>query len=473
MKTLESVATHIRERAAEHCAAAGVPGYLAGVAHGGEQVVVAHGIANNATGAPMREDTGFLYGSITKVMTTTLVLQQVERGAVDLDERVVAYLPDFRLAAPAEAGEIRVRHLLTHTNGIDADLFVPEACGPDALRHFVHELGRHCGALFAPGEYMSYSNGGMIVAGRLLEAVTGATYHELLERALFGPAGMDGSRTSAEAAILRSTAAGHFPDPEHGARLTGMFKLPDTWAPAGATAVGPVADLLAFGRVHLDGGRSPAGRRVLSEESTARMRTVAFDMGTPNVSPIGLGWLLVPFGGTTALSHSGASPGGVAVLVVLPEHDLVFAAFGNDMRAMPLHDENLLWLLREHLGVEVPDLLPRTAPAADLDRYAGTYRSNQMRVDVRVVGGQLEEDSAYEPEDEAQARIFTAFAGGALAYPPRRFVPVGKDLFVPAGMPLAAFNGYSRQFLVSYHGDAGGRPTHRCAGGRMARREAA
>jgi hypothetical protein len=101
----------------------------------------------------------------------------------------------------------------------------------------------------------------------------------------------------------------------------------------------------------------------------------------------------------------------------------------------------------------------------------GTYRSNQLRVDVSVADGQLEEQLAYEPLDEVQERIFTGFSGGSFPIPPRRFAPVGKDLFAPAGMPLQAFNGYSRQLLVSYHGIDEGRSTYRCAGGRMTRRE--
>ena len=62
-----------------------LPGYLAGVYHDGDQTVVAHGVVNVVTGVPMTEDTGFLFGSVTKVLTTTLVLQQVERGIIDLD----------------------------------------------------------------------------------------------------------------------------------------------------------------------------------------------------------------------------------------------------------------------------------------------------------------------------------------------------------------------------------------------------
>jgi CubicO group peptidase (beta-lactamase class C family) len=460
---LETVASHLREQAAAFCGASTVPGYLAGVYHAGDQTVVSHGLANVATGTPMRDDTGFLIGSITKVLTATLLLQQFERGVVDLDERVVRYLPDFRLTTPGAAEEIRVRHLLNHTNGIDADLYFPDARGPAALQAFVDGLGQHCGALFGAGEFVSYSNGGMIVAGRLLEVVTGRSYHELLERNAFAPIGMADSSTSAEKAILRSTAVGHFAD----GRRTDMFMLPETWAPAGATPIGTIRDLLALGRTHLARGLAPSGKRVLSTESATRMQTPTIDMGTPNVSPLGLGWPLVPFGKVTALALSGASPGGVAVLVVVPEHDFVFCAFGNQPRALALHDQLLLWLLRQHLNVEVPDFVPDLAPLDDLGCYVGTYRSNQLRVDVRVVDDQLEESMTYEPLDEVNERTFSGFSGGALPQQSRRFVPVGKNLFAPAGMPLQAFSGYSRQLLVSYH--AGAR--YRCAGGRMTRRE--
>ena len=473
MTDLEHCANHIREQAAAFCAASNVPGLLAGVSHGDADTIVAHGVANIATGAPMRDDTGFLFGSVTKIMTTMLVLRQVELGTIDLDERVVAYLPEFTLTTPGAAAKIRVRHLLTHTNGIDADFSCPDGAGRDALKVLVDLLGKQCGTLFEPSQYMSYSNGGMNVAGRLLEVVTGQSYPDLLEREIYATAGMAGASTSAEQAILRSTAVGHFPDPATmAARRTGMFKLPDTWAPAGASPIGTVGDLLTLGRTHLAGGVSPQGTQVLSAESIEAMRTMQFDMGTPNVPPVGLGWLLMPFGAATVLSHSGASPGGAALLAVVPDHDLVFAAFVNDMRGVALMDGILLWLLREHLGVEVPDLIEGTTPAVDLTAYEGTYRSDQLRVDVRAVDGQLEEKMSYEPLDAEQGRIFAGFSGGMMSeeLPPRRYVPVRDGLFAPAGVPLEAFNGYSRNMLISYHGVAHGQATLRCAGGRMSRR---
>ncbi len=138
-----------------------------------------------------------------------------------------------------------------------------------------------------------------------------------------------------------------------------------------------------------------------------------------------------------------------------------------------LHDQLLLWLLGQYLGVEVPDLVSETTAVSDLTPYGGTYRSNQLRVDVRVVDGQLEEQVTYEPQDAVQEQILTRFSGGSFSAPPRRLSPIRKDLFAPAGMPLQAFNGYMRQLLVSYHGMSQGRANYRCAGGRMTRREQA
>ncbi|GGS89887.1 hypothetical protein GCM10010156_55400 [Planobispora rosea] len=468
---LHTVEARIREQITAHCESGDVPGFVAGVCHAGEQTIVAHGTANAATGAPMRQDTGFLFGSVTKVLTTMLVLQQVDRGLLDLDTPVVKHLPDFALTVPGAADKILVRHLLSHTNGIDADLFFPVAKGRDALKTYITGLASSCGSMFEPGEQLSYSNGGMIVAGRLLEVITGTPFPELLERDVYTPVGMKDSGTSAEQAILRSTAIGHFPDPATGAaRPTGMFMLPDTWGPAGGTPVGTVADLLALGRTHLAGGVSPSGTRVLSTGSTTLMQQVSYDMATPNVPPMGLGWVRYPFGDTTVLAMSGASPGGVAILCVVPEHDLVFAAFGNTPGAIMLQDRLLQQLLRERLGVRIPALITGVQQDVDLTPYAGTYRSDQLRIDVRVVDGQLEEQAAYEPADASQERVFTAFTGGMTAAPPQRYVPIRAGLFAPAGYPPETFDGYLRLLLVSYHDIRDGRARFRNGGGRLTRR---
>jgi CubicO group peptidase (beta-lactamase class C family) len=211
----------------------------------------------------MHEDTGFLLGSVTKLLTTTLVLQQVERGVLDLNERVITYLPEFKLTTPSAAENIHVRNLLTHSNGIDADMLFVDAKGGNALKIFLEALGKYCGTLFKPDEYVSYSNGGMIVAGRLLEVVTGKSYHDLLKHDVYVALGMNDSCTSAEEAILRSTAVGHFPDAtSKGTRRTDMFMLPESWAPAGSTPIGTISVLLTFGKSHLTKAVSISEKRI-------------------------------------------------------------------------------------------------------------------------------------------------------------------------------------------------------------------
>jgi hypothetical protein len=130
--------------------------------------------------------------------------------------------------------------------------------------------------------------------------------------------------------------------------------------------------LFAPGRVRQLLQRRPA-------ESVELMATVTHDPGTPDTSPVGLGRLVRTVGGTKVLTMTGASPGGVAVLVVVPSQELVFAAYGNDAWVLSLHDELLLELVD---GQETRTLAP---VETDLRPYAGTYRSNQLRIDVRVV----------------------------------------------------------------------------------------
>ena len=100
----------------------------------------------------------------------------------------------------------------------------------------------------------------------------------------------------------------------------------------------------------------------------------------------------------------------------------------------------------------------------------GTYRSNQLRIDVGIVDGQLEERITYEPADESQERIFTEFAAGMTSAPPRRYVPIRSGLFAPVDYPLEMFDGYLRLLLVSYRDLHDGHARFRTGGGRLTRR---
>jgi CubicO group peptidase (beta-lactamase class C family) len=103
---------------------ANVHGAALGIWSDGQQILAAHGVLNSATQVPVTTDSVFQVGSITKIWTATMIMQLVDEGLVSLNTTVSEVLPGARLGTADVAGQVTVRHLLTHTSGIDGD-------GPD------------------------------------------------------------------------------------------------------------------------------------------------------------------------------------------------------------------------------------------------------------------------------------------------------------------------------------------------------
>src|SRR3712207_781133 len=80
----------------------------------------AAGVADRGTAEPLTVDHVLRPGSVTKMLTATLVMQCVDEGLVGLDDPVVQHVPEFRLRDDGDAERVLVRHLLSHTSGIDA-----------------------------------------------------------------------------------------------------------------------------------------------------------------------------------------------------------------------------------------------------------------------------------------------------------------------------------------------------------------
>src|SRR5687768_6079337 len=109
-----------------------VPGASAAVFRAGQWEVAAAGVTNVTTGVDVTAGTVMHIGSITKVLTATLVMQLVDEGRVELTAPLKRYLPEFQVADRDAAELITVEMLLNHTCGIDGEYF-PDA-GPDAER---------------------------------------------------------------------------------------------------------------------------------------------------------------------------------------------------------------------------------------------------------------------------------------------------------------------------------------------------
>jgi len=116
-------AAHWTTRLAELARQAGVPGAVLGIWAGGQEVLAASGLLNRATRVRVSTGSLFQIGSITKLWTATMIMQLIDEGLLSLDTTVTQALPGVRLGAADLGDRITVAHLLTHTSGIDGDIF--------------------------------------------------------------------------------------------------------------------------------------------------------------------------------------------------------------------------------------------------------------------------------------------------------------------------------------------------------------
>jgi CubicO group peptidase (beta-lactamase class C family) len=379
--TRASLATGLDDLVHDLVTRHGIPGALVGVVEDGRIEIGAAGNANLNSGVEMTPDTLFLTGSITKVWTTTLLMSLIEEGLIDLDAPLRRYLPDLVLGGSDIAEALRVRHLVTHSTGLDAaDMLADTGEGDGAIASFV-DLLDGVGQLFEPGEYFSYNNAGFVLAGRIIEVVTGDGFSTAMRQRLFAPLGLERSMFTAKEAILHRVAIGHYPH-ESGYVPTSRFLMPESWAPAGTTLTTSVSDTLAFAQTHLP--TLNASPRILSAESVERMAAHHIDFPVPATGSCGLGWLRKQHGRNVVLTHGGGSYGGVAMFGVVPDIDAAYIAFANGGGgSMQFHHDLAQAILEERFGLPPefePDL---SGPSPDPKRYEGVYR--QWGAEISII----------------------------------------------------------------------------------------
>lgn len=388
-------APHWQQRLAELASKHKVPGASLGIlrvgaaADGSDDVLVeaVHGVLSTATGVEVTPDSAFQIGSIGKVWTTTVVMQLVDEGKLDLDAPIRDVLPELRVADEEVSAQVTMRHLLTHTSGIDGDVFTDTGRGDDCLQRYVASLtevrqSHDLGATF------SYCNAGFVIAGRVIEKLTGQTWDAAMKERLFVPLELEHTTTLPEDTILGRAAVGHVGEPDEEPRPTRRWLLPRSVGPAGLIS-STARDLTAFARMHLAAGVATDGTRVLSAESVAHMQERQTDL--PDVHTVGdgwgLGWILFGWNGARLIGHNGGTIGQSAYLRVLPERGLAVALLTNGGHARDLYDE----LYREafaEVGVDMPAALQPPEPSelapprVDTSRYVGVYERHSLRTEI-------------------------------------------------------------------------------------------
>jgi CubicO group peptidase (beta-lactamase class C family) len=386
MSTLDDVHAWLDERLPELLQEYNVPAAAWAVSYEGRILDGAAGVLNKATAVEATADSVFQIGSVTKLWTSTLVLQLVDEGRVGLDDPVRTHLPEFRIGDEAAAGRITVRQLLNHTAGFEGDIFTDTGTGDDCLEKYVATLGE-VQQLFPPGERFSYNNAGYCVLGRLVEVLRGKPYDTCLREHVIAPLGLTHTATGPYEAIKFRAAMGHVePEPGAGYVPAPVWAMARSNAPAGSMLSMRARDLATFARMHLEDGRAGDGTRVLAEETVARMREREVEL--PDLGLMGTSWGLgferFDTAAGTVIGHDGTTIGQAAFLRMVREAGLAVVLLTNGGDGISLYRDVVGHVLEALSGVALPALpAPPAEPwPVDAFRYVGTYSAEVFDLTV-------------------------------------------------------------------------------------------
>jgi CubicO group peptidase (beta-lactamase class C family) len=387
----------------------------------------AAGVLNNDTGVEATTDSLFHIASITKPMTTTLAMQLVDEGKLDLDATVKHYLPQFRVASREASERITVRQLLSHASGVDGDLFIETTRGEDRVAKLV-EAGHVLEQLHEPGRGFSYCNHGFAIAGRILEVLDGSDFDTIWRKRLSAKLNAPTLLTLTRDALRYRVAVGHV-----GAKNTvpSQIFLGTSAGPAGATPMARARDLVSFALMHLNGGVTREGVRVLSEGAVRAMQEPQTHLpASASAHHFGLGWMLIDWGGHKIFGHDGVSIFQRSYLRISPDKRTVFSLLTNGGDGVGLFRELATEFFGEAGITMTPVLEAAKGVRIDVSQYAGSYERFGSTTTVGEKDGALTMTSAWTAD---WARELYGVQG------PFALEPAGNDLFlwrVPAAEPI-------------------------------------
>src|SRR5580765_2262872 len=182
-----------------------IPGLELAVIKAGKTTKVGgYGLANVELNVPVRPETIFKIGSVSKQFIASGIMLLVEEGKIGLDDKISKYLE----GTPETWKDISVRHLLTHTSGIvrDAPGFNPYKIQSEAD---VIRTAYPLPLRFAPGEKWEYCNVGYFSLAEIIRKVSGRPWGDYLNERLFLPLEMNATRTTTMTEIVQNRANGY------------------------------------------------------------------------------------------------------------------------------------------------------------------------------------------------------------------------------------------------------------------------
>lgn len=315
------------------------------------QTLLASGYGTRIKGqsAPANENTLFAIASNSKNVTASCLGILVDEGKVKWDEPVKIYLPEFTLSDPVIAERITVRDTLSHRAGFGLGagdlLFWPNSdrSRADVLRQ----------AAFVPIEdgfraNYHYCNLMFVVAGAIIERVSGMTWEDFVQTRIFDRLGMSESVPLARLADPEKSALPHGrvgPPLRYQGEMTQIARsIVEVWNWDNAAAAGGICasahDWAKWIALRLNNGLLPDGSRLFSE-------AVAKEMYKPNIlvsasegptaelpnrsiaNTYAMGLQVQDYRGERIATHGGGSPGGISATVLIPGRKTGFSVFTN------------------------------------------------------------------------------------------------------------------------------------------------
>ena len=377
-------------RALDHV---GVPGAVVGVSRGGVVETQAFGIAHLESGLPVTQDTVFRVASITKPITATMIMSLVEEGMIDLDRAVGDYLPGIPLSDGPDSWQhaITMRHLLSHTAGIDCELGFNQAQFGNSDSALARAISLYNGLhqWAAPGTTMSYGNTGYWLAGRVAEVVSGLPYERLIRDRIARPLGLDRTVFTADEAIVRPVALGHQPvhpmSAQH--KLIKSFGYPRARRASGGV-ISSAANLLTFANWHV--GVALAGPAI-TRELRDEMRKPVARLRASNDESWGLGWdLESSTDGTSIIGHGGSFGGYQTQLTLVPDRKFAFVVLSNSSHGAKAIRSIERTILKIELDLELAQPEAADISPDDLAQFAGTWSQPLARYRVKPADGGLD-----------------------------------------------------------------------------------
>jgi CubicO group peptidase (beta-lactamase class C family) len=416
-----------------------VPGAAVAIVHAG-RVVLLRGYGQSRLDDGTRVDparTLFRIGSVSKVFTSVAVLQLAERGTLDLQRDIRAYVPDIPLRYGATTHQ-----LLTHTAGLDERFAIASNRALDRPPSLADRLRLDPPKqAVRPGTAYSYSNSNFALAGLVVEKLGGLAYEEYMTDRVFSPLRMI------------ATTAGRPADPNmanlaRGYRWTGntLQSVPQRFGstdPAGGIST-TAADMGRFMLALLSDG-SIDGGRILSPASVKMLLAPQYTPD-PRISPRGYAFLHWFTRGHHLQHHDGTLGDHISVLVLEPDERFgIFVA--SNSASNDVGNQLLEPLLTYVFGPTAPTV-PPPSPLPDAvrraQRFAGTYR------DYRHTRNDMTRLMALMPM--IQSRVTTE-PDGAIRWKGHRWLEVEPMVFRSTDRPDYSADG--PDFIVFREDDHG------------------